>query len=107
MNWQYEDGRIYYNNDEGELMAETTFVGNEDGVINIDHTYVNPALRGQGIAGKMMAVVAEHFKKEGRKVTATCVYAYKWLKKNEDTYESIMSENFDNQAVACKIDGRR
>jgi len=45
MNWIYEKGRVYcVENDE--LMAETTFVDQESGEVNIDHTYVNPVLRG-------------------------------------------------------------
>ncbi|MBC2722482.1 MAG: N-acetyltransferase, partial [Desulfosporosinus sp.] len=65
MNWNYENGRIYSTDEKGELMCETTFVRKENGEVNIDHTYVNPILRGQGVAGEMMAVVAEYFRKAG------------------------------------------
>ncbi|EHQ89648.1 GNAT family N-acetyltransferase [Desulfosporosinus youngiae] len=106
MNWNYEKGRIYGTDDKGELMCETTFIRRENGDVNIDHTYVNPALRGQGIAGKMMTVVAEYFRKEGYKAAATCSYANIWLKRHEKQYPDIVSHAMDDQAVACKIDGK-
>ena len=65
MNWIYEDNRIYCKDEKGELMAEATFVSKENGKIDIDHVYVNPYLRGQGMAGKTMTVVAEYVRKMG------------------------------------------
>jgi len=106
MNWQYDNGRIYSTDEKGELMAETTFIRKENGEMDIDHTYVNPVLRGQGVAGKMMEVVAEYFGKERLKTTATCSYANIWLKRHEKQYPDILSKDTSDQAVACKIDGK-
>ena len=106
MNWNYEKGRIYSTDEKGELMCETTFIRKETGGMNIDHTYVNPVLRGQGVAAKMMVVVAEYFRKEGLKTTATCSYANIWLKRHEKLYPDILDENTGDQAVACKISGK-
>lgn len=105
MNWKYENGRIYSLNENNELMAETTFVFKANGEVDIDHTYVNPLLRGKGIAGKMMAVVAEYLRKESLKATATCSYANAWLKKHRELYSDIISEDIEDEDVACKIDG--
>ena len=69
MNWKYENGRIYSVDENNELMAETTFIYKENEEINIDHTYVHPALRGQGIAGKMMETVVQYFREQKLKVS--------------------------------------
>ena len=106
MNWKYENGRIYGTDEEGELMCETTFIRKENGEMDIDHTYVNPVLRGQGVAAKMMVVVADHFRKERLKTTATCSYANIWLKRHGKQYPDILSEDTSDQAVACKINGK-
>lgn len=106
MEWKYEDGRIYSTDQKGELMCEATFTRKENGDMDIDHTYVNPVLRGQGIAAKMMEVVAEYFRKEGFKATATCSYANIWLKRHEEQYSDILSEDLSGQAMACKIGGK-
>lgn len=105
MNWKFENGRIYSLNEGNELMAEATFVNKSNGEVVIDHTYVNPILRGQGVAGQMMEVVAQHFREKGLKTSATCSYANSWLKKNRQSYPDIISEDLDNDVAACKIGG--
>jgi len=106
MDWNYEKDRIYSTDEKGELMCETTFLRKENGEVNIDHTYVNSVLRGQGVAPKMRVVVAEYFRKEGFKATATCSYANIWLKRHEKQYPDILSKDTSDQAVECKIDGK-
>lgn len=55
------------------------------------------------MAGKMMVVVAEYLKEKGLKASATCSYANIWLKRHEELYSDILSQDKDHQAVACKI----
>ncbi|MFA6807855.1 MAG: GNAT family N-acetyltransferase [Eubacteriales bacterium] len=106
MGWKYEDGRIYSTDEKGELMCETIFVRKENGEVDIDHTYVNPILRGQGMAGKMMVAVAEYLREKGIKASATCSYANSWLKKHKELYSDICSQDIDDQFVACKINAK-
>lgn len=105
MDWKFEEGRIYSTDEKGELMAEATYVFKENGDVDIDHTFVNPVLRGQGVAGKMMEIVAEFLRGEGLRATATCSYANLWFKKNAASNTDILSEELDSEAIACKIDG--
>lgn len=105
MIWKYEKERIYSVDESNELMAETTFIFKENGEVDIDHTYVSPLLRGQGIAGDMMKVVAEYLKEKGLKASATCSYANIWLKRHKDLYSEIISKDIDD-VIACKIDGK-
>ncbi|WP_088189644.1 GNAT family N-acetyltransferase [Desulfosporosinus sp. FKA] len=106
MNWKYEERRIYATDEKGELMCEATFVSKENGELDIDHTYVNPSLRGQGMAGKMMQVVADYLREKGLKASATCSYANSWLKRHEEGYADILSKDMADQAAACKINAK-
>lgn len=106
MDWIYEERRIYSTDEKGELLAEATLICKENGEVDIEHTYVSPLLRGQGVAGKMMSAVAAYLREKGLKATATCSYAYEWLKRNEKLYTDIISKDMDNQNMACKIDGK-
>lgn len=106
MDWKYGNGRIYSTDEKGELMCEATFTRQENGEMDIDHTYVNPVLRGQGVAGQMMEVVAEYFKKEKFITSATCSYANVWLKRHSKQYPDILSDKLSDQGAACKIDGK-
>jgi uncharacterized protein len=106
MDWKHEEGRFYSTNDEGQVMAEVTYVRKGNGCIDIDHVYVDPSLRGQGAAGETMKVVADYIRKQGLKATATCSYANAWFQKNEKEYSDIISSDMSNQALACKIDSK-
>ena len=48
MEFQREPGRIYAE-EEGRVIAEVTFP-DRDGAADIDHTFVDDTLRGQGVA---------------------------------------------------------
>lgn len=60
MTWKIEENRLYAEDVDGALLAETTFPPAGEGVVDIDHTYVDESLRGQGIAGQMMETVGGH-----------------------------------------------
>ena len=64
---------------EGQLLAEATFPEFAPGVVNIDHTFVDEALRGQGVAAQMMERIARSLRETGRKAIPTCSYAKKWF----------------------------
>lgn len=100
MNWKHENGRMYCIDENGELMAETTYVLKGRNEAIIDHTYVNPALRGQGIAGKMMEAISEFFRENKLNVSATCSYADVWLKNHGETFSDSVSEETDAFSIA-------
>ena len=81
MEFTKESNRIYSVNEEGAVVAEITFPENEDGACVIDHTFVDESIRGQGVAGKLVAMAVEQIKEQGKKVQATCSYAASWLEK--------------------------
>lgn len=106
MDWKYESGRIYSVSENNELMAEVTFTDLGSGKVDIDHTYVNPVLRGQGVAGKLLETVAAYIRENGLKAVATCSYANSWFKKHMDEYADIICDDFDKDSPACRIDGK-
>jgi predicted GNAT family acetyltransferase len=74
-----ENNRIFKENEEGKLIAEITFPEAEEGVVVINHTYVDDSLRGQGIAGKLVEEAYMAIKAAGKKAVLTCPYAVKWF----------------------------
>jgi len=65
-------GRYVYARDGKE--AEMTFVKAGEGEIIVDHTFVPPAWRGQGIAGKLMDHVVADARARGFKIRPVCSY---------------------------------
>ncbi len=100
MNFITENDRIYATDSTGNVVAEVTFP-TEDGVSIIDHTFVDPSLRGQGIAGKLVKMAADKILEEGNKIGATCVYAVAWFKRHPE-YPVVCSG-----APSCRIDRRK
>lgn len=77
-----ESNRIYCKDSQGKVIAEVTFPDIRYHVVNLDHTFVDDSLRGQGIAGKLMEETVRKIRREGKKVIPTCSYAVKWFEKN-------------------------
>lgn len=55
---------------------------------SIDHSYVNPNNRGQGIAQGLLEAVVEAAKKDGVKLQPVCSYAVKAFQENA-AYQAI------------------
>lgn len=103
MDWKFEKGRIYSADKDGNTLAEVTYVMQENGEANIDHTYVSPSLRGKGVAGDLMKTIAQYFRDKAIKTTAQCSYANAWLKRHCAVYSDIISDDLKDQAPGCKI----
>lgn len=84
MEFKYDKNRIYLENEEGKVIAEVTFPPVSDSVVDINHTFVDDSLRGQGMAGKLMEEVVKWLKAENKKAVLSCSYAVKWFEKNEE-----------------------
>lgn len=95
MIWNYEPGRVYYVDETNTCLAEATFVFLDNRTVDINHTYVDPTLRGQGVAGEMMEAVALQLRQDGLKAVASCSYANAWLNKHRDSYADVISDGLD------------
>ena len=68
--------------------AEITFIPEEDGVINANHTFVDPSLRGQGVARQLVDCLAEYARVEQLKIRATCPYIVNLFEKSTE-YDDV------------------
>ncbi len=84
MEFTKEKARIAYYNEEGIMLAEITFPAVNKNTVNINHTFVDESLRGQGIAGKLMQAAAQYLDESGKKVLPTCSYAVGWFAKHPE-----------------------
>ena len=82
MEFQREPGRIYAE-EEGRVIAEVTFP-DRDGAADIDHTFVDDTLRGQGVAGQLLRAAADQIRAEGKRARATCSYAEIWFERHPE-----------------------
>lgn len=103
MNFTYEAHQIYVKNEKGETTVLATFPFIKEGVVNVNHTYVDPSMRGQGVASLLMHEVYKHTKQLGYKVVATCPYAVVWFKRNKDYNDILDQETQAELSPECQI----
>ncbi len=80
----YSPHRIYAQGPDGACIAEITFPVVRPGVWNIDHTFVDASLRGQGAAECLVRAVIEQAQEAGIRLTATCSYASAWFARHPE-----------------------
>ncbi len=89
MNIKTGENRFYIGDSEQEAKAEITFKHTEPQVILINHTFVSPELRGQGIAGKLLQKVVDKARNENLTIVPLCSYAARKMIDNEK-YEDVL-----------------
>lgn len=89
MNFIHEQNKIYLNDENNHMTAVVTFPKVSDGIVNIDHTYVDGSLRGQGIAGKLMEEVVTQLRENQLKARPTCSYAVKWFEEHPECLDVL------------------
>ncbi len=82
MNYKIEHEKISIINGEGKECAAITFPETSSNVFEINHTFVDDSLRGQGIAGRLVEMAIGEIHRRGGTVTASCSYAQKWIEKH-------------------------
>ena len=75
---------VQYVNADGRVLAEVTFPVLDGNIVEINHTYVDTSLRGQGIAGRLLDQVAQELEETGRRAHPTCSYAVSWFEKHPE-----------------------
>lgn len=70
-----DDNRFYINDASGKQVAEVEFVLTGEHLAIINHTDVDPGLKGQGVGKKLVAKVVERMRRENRKIIPLCPFA--------------------------------
>lgn len=81
--------KFYIGESESEFTAHITFKNGGNNVIIIDHTFVDPSLRGQGVAALLIEKVVEMAREENLKIVPVCSYAVAVLNRG-DKYQDIL-----------------
>ena len=89
MQFEIHTHSIEYVDDEGTSLARVTFPALEGDVVEIDHTFVDESLRGQGIAGKLMEQLAQELRETHRRAKPTCSYAVSWFEKRPENADLL------------------
>lgn len=84
--FDYEPKRFYLMKND-KLLAEVVFT-NDQNLIIISHTFVDPSLRGQKIGSKLIANVVRLAIEENKKIIPLCPFAKKEFEENQ-SYQQV------------------
>lgn len=72
-------GEFFVNNEIGEKVAELSYFYETPKRLNANHTFVDPSLRGQGVADALYQALVSFVQKETLELIPSCSYiASKW-----------------------------
>lgn len=91
MRFDVQPNSVLYINDSDQVVAAVDFPTSQsdEKVVNINRTFVDESLRGQGIADKLMAQAAANIRQTGRKAIVTCSYAKKWFDDHKEEQDLL------------------
>ena len=75
------------NGHDGEL----AYARPSEGVIDFTHTFVDEALRGQGVADELARAGLAFARQEHLKVKTTCTFMAGFVKRHHDEYADILA----------------
>lgn len=80
----------FYIEENGQRVAEMTYVHAGPGKIIIDHTEVNPSQEGKGLGKKLVLAGVEYARKNNLKIVPLCPYAKHVMEKTPADYADVM-----------------
>ncbi|ALV22609.1 MULTISPECIES: GNAT family N-acetyltransferase [Carnobacterium] len=89
MEFEKSGNRFYKNDEKGKMLAEVTYVPSGEDKVILDHTFVDPSLRGQGIAAQLVDRVVEEMRNENKKIVPLCPYAKTLFERKPEKYADI------------------
>ena len=84
-----EGNQFYMGEDAAHAYALITFYYENSDTISIDHTYVDPGLRGQGLAKELIDAVACFAREQNLKIIPICSCARRVMRA-DDQYNDLM-----------------
>ena len=83
-------GAFLVKGENGDRLAELTYVTAGETGFTIDHTQVDESLRGQGVGEKLIDEAVKYARDKGLKISATCPYASRKLA-DDPKYSDVYS----------------
>ena len=97
MQFIIENHKIYAQNEAGERLAEVDFPALDENTVSIDHTFVDPSLRGQGVAATLMKMTIEELRRSGRKAVPVCSFAQKWFDAHPEQADLLVNQSLSDK----------
>lgn len=81
---------FYLGQNEHDFLAEITYYVDGNNHLVVDHTFVDPSLRGQGIANQLVLKVIEYAQSQNLKIVPECSYVISFFQKNHEYHDVLV-----------------
>lgn len=78
---------MFYVEENNEIVGQATYTLQDDGIMVIDETMVEPKMEGKGIASKLIKHVVDYAKKNDIQVDPLCEFAAAQFKRHKEYQE--------------------
>ena len=85
-----ESEKIFYFEQNGLRIAELTYVYGGEGKIAINHTYVEPDHRGEGLAKELAIECVKYARENSYKVIPVCSFAVTFFRRYEEYADVLL-----------------
>lgn len=90
MRFEATDTRVTCMDDNGMPLGYVEFENVGPGLVDVTHTFVEPAGRGQGIAGKLTLELANRLREAGLRARLSCGYSQEWFARHPE-YADVLA----------------
>ena len=91
MKIKQQENLFYIEDTDGTKAGEITLVPDGEEKIIIDHTFVSPEHRGQGLANKLVKEVVQYARENDKKIVPACSFAQTEFKRVKD-YSDVLAK---------------
>lgn len=102
MEFEKGDHRFYLG-DESHPIAEVTYFEQQPHVWVLDHTFVDPSLRGQGVAEQLVLRVVQQARAEKAKIIPQCSYAVLQFQRKKEYADVLEPTHTLGDGSHCKV----
>lgn len=85
--------RIWMEDQEGREVAFVSFPARSGQTVEIVSTVVSPALRGQGVAGRLLEALAQQLRAQEKTAIPLCSYAENWFSRHPEQSDLLWKPN--------------
>ena len=71
---QPDHGEFFLNNEQGQRIAEISYIWRDEHTIVANHTWVDDSLRGQSVARQLLDTLVDFAREKKLKIVPTCSY---------------------------------
>lgn len=84
-----DKGEFFLENEQGQRIAEISYVWRDAHKIVADHTWVDDSLRGQGVARQLLDTLVDFAREKQLKIIPTCSYVEVMFRR-EKSFADVM-----------------